>query len=161
AAPDFVHIHGIWTPMLAATAHACFRRGIHYCIAPHGMLDPWCLSQKRLKKAVALALLWKRILNRAAFIHALNRDEAELMAPLGLAAPPELIPNGIFIEEFAIMPAPGTFRAQRPELGADPYILFLSRLHYKKGLDLLAPAFAHLLERLPQARLVVAGPDDG
>src|SRR5690606_37080037 len=76
---DFVHIHGVWTPMLAMAARACAGRGTPYCVAPHGMLDPWCLTQKRAKKMIALALIWKRILNRAAFIHALNRDEAELM----------------------------------------------------------------------------------
>jgi glycosyltransferase involved in cell wall biosynthesis len=158
---NFVHIHGVWTPLLATAAAQCGRRGVPYCVAPHGMLDPWSLKQKRLKKAAALAILWKRLLNRAAFIHALNRDEADLVAPLGLIAPTEVIPNGIFIEEFERLPALGTFRAARPELADDPYVLFLGRLHHKKGLDLLAPAFARTLERLPSARLVVAGPDDG
>jgi len=158
---DFAHLHGLWTSMLATAAGICARRGTPYCIAPHGMLDPWSLSQKRLKKRLALALVWKRMLNGAAFIHALNRDEAELMAPLGLSAPTEVIPNGIFIEEFDQLPPAGSFRVGRPELGDDPYILFLGRLHYKKGLDLLAPAFARALERAPAARLVVAGPDGG
>ena len=158
---DFMHFHGIWMPMLAATAQQCVATGTPYCICTHGMLDHWSLAQKRLKKQVALRLQWKRVLNGAAFIHCGNQYEADLMAPLGIAAPVEIIPNGIFIEEFEDLPAPGTFRAGRPELGDDPYVLFLSRLHHKKGLDLLAPAFARALEAVPQARLVVAGPDDG
>lgn len=158
---DFVHIHGIWTPILAHIARLAARSGLPYCITPHGMLTPWSLSQKPTKKLVALALLWRRIINRASFLQALNRDEAGSMAPLAITAPTVVIPNGIFLDEFADLPAPGTFRADHPELGRDPYVLFLSRLHHGKGLDLLAPAFATLLQTVPDARLVVVGPDYG
>ena len=46
-------------------------------------------------------------------------------------------------------------------LGDEPYVLFLSRLHYKKGLDVLIDAFARTQDRCPTAHLVIAGPDDG
>jgi glycosyltransferase involved in cell wall biosynthesis len=64
---DFLHVHGIWTPILAAAAKAAARAGIPYCITPHGMLDPWSLGRKRLKKQFALALVWRRLVNGAAF----------------------------------------------------------------------------------------------
>lgn len=158
---DFVHIHAIWEPVLATAASVARAAGVPYTVCLHGMLDPWCMSQGTLKKKVALALSVRRMLEGAAFLHLGNRDERELIKPLGLKVGNELIPNGVFIEEFANPPAPGAFRAKRPELGADPYILFLSRLHLKKGLDYLAEAFALVRAKRPDVRLVVAGADDG
>ena len=71
-----------------------------------------------------------------------------------------MVPNGLDTEEFADLPAKGTFRAQHPEIGDRPIILFLGRLNFKKGLDLLAPAFGQVLAAGHDAHLVIAGPDD-
>jgi glycosyltransferase involved in cell wall biosynthesis len=125
------------------------------------MLDTWTLAQSALKKRVALALAVKGLLDRAAFLHVGNVHEREVIKPLKIAAPSEIIPNGAFLEEFASLPARGTFRSAHPELGGDPYVLFLSRLHYKKGLDYLADAFALVAGQRGDVRLVVAGSDDG
>jgi glycosyltransferase involved in cell wall biosynthesis len=80
---------------------------------------------------------------------------------LRLTVPTVVLPNGVFLEELAPLPAPGTFRATHPELGAAPFVLFLARLHSKKGLDVLADAFVELGRWRADVRLVVAGPDDG
>lgn len=161
---DVLHLHGVWDPILPAAAAAARAIGRPYVVMPHGMLDAWSLRQSRLKwlkKKLALTLIYKGMLNRAAFLHTLNRDERDLLTPLKLRSRAEIFPNGIFLDEFANLPALDAFRTARPELGADPYILFLSRLHFKKGLDYLADAFSHVLKQHPTARLVVAGPDDG
>lgn len=158
------HLHGVWDPILRAAASTARALRVPYVVTPHGMLDPWSLGQttaKRLKKRVALAFGYRRMLDGAAFIHALNADEARLLDPLRLRAPREVFPNGIFIEEFDDLPAPGEFRKARPEIGDDPFVLFLSRLHFKKGLDYLVDAFAQIRAKHPALRLVVAGPDDG
>jgi len=158
---DLMHGHSTWAPIVLGCAASARRVGLPYVICPHGMLDPWCLAQNTMKKKLALAVAYRRMLNGASFIHALNRDERDLMAPLGLTPPVEIIPNGIFIEEFESLPEPGAFHERRPELEGAPFILFLSRLHYKKGLDYLADAFARVATALPDVRLVVAGPDGG
>lgn len=158
---DILHFHGVWDPLLKATADIARKRGIPYIVAPHGMLDPWSLSQRRLKKQVALALGYRAMLNDAAFLHLLNRDEADLLRPLKLTAQSEIIPNGVSPQDLAHLPARGEFRSAHPELGTSPFILFLSRLHYKKGLDYLADAFKALVTKHSDVRLVVAGPDDG
>jgi glycosyltransferase involved in cell wall biosynthesis len=158
---QIVHLHGVWDSILKASATVAFRLGIPYVVTPHGMLDPWSLSQKKWKKKLALALGYRAMLNRAAFLHVLNRDEIELLKPLGLTSPMQMIPNGITPDEFLNLPTPGTFRASHPQLGSSPYILFLSRLHYKKGLDILADAFGLLAGKNPGVHLVVAGPDEG
>lgn len=158
---DFVHIHGIWGALPAAAAAMAKKRGIPYCFVPHGMLDPWSLAQRPLKKRLALALTYRRLLNGAAFLHTLNEDERRLMGPLRLRPDALIIPNGVFLEELEPLPSPGTFRRAQPALGQAPFVLFLSRLHHKKGLDVLAQAFAELARRDPDVHLVVAGPDDG
>ena len=158
---DFVHIHGIWGTLLITAARAARRRGVPHCFQPHGMLDPWSLSQKRLKKRIALRLGYRAALAGASFIQTLNVDEQRLMAPLRLGVRTVVVPNGIYVEEIEPMPAPGTFRAAHPRLADRPFVLFLSRLHYKKGLDILADAFALLGRQHQEVSLVVAGPDDG
>ena len=158
---DVAHLHGVWDPILLRVAAEARAVGTPYVVMPHGMLDPWSLSQKPLKKKLAMALLFRRMLNGAMFLHALNRDERDLLAPLGLRIPVELIPNGVFAEDVLDLPPTGTFRAAHPALGDDPYVLFLSRLHFKKGLDYLADAFKRISGNFPRLRLVVAGPDGG
>jgi glycosyltransferase involved in cell wall biosynthesis len=161
---DVVHIHGIWES-IALQAAACARHAHKpYIIAPHGMLSAWALSEKRFKKRVALALGYRAMIANASALHALS--DHERLGMLGAEPGSEhqhaniaVIPNGVFLQDIDPLPAPGTFRAKHPELGSDPYIFFLARLHTVKGLDLLADAFAQLLPEFPKLRLVIAGPD--
>lgn len=158
---DFVHLHSVWTRLCKAAATAADRAAVPYTILLNGMLDPWSLKQKRWKKKLAMLLGYRRMLNRAAFLHTGNEDEVRLIQPLRLRPPCRTIPNGIFVEEITPLPPAGTFYELHPELQGQPFVLFLGRLHYKKGLDYLADAFAIVAAQVPQARLVVAGPDDG
>lgn len=157
---DFVHLHGVWDPILLGASVAARGLGIGTCVTPHGMLDPWSLSQKRLKKRVAMALGYRKMLEGVRFIQMMNPTEHELVAPLGLKSRFEVVPNGIFIEEIEPLPEPGAFRETLRVLGDRPYVLFLSRLHYKKGLDLLAHAYKRVHASFPEVQLVVAGPED-
>ena len=158
---DFVHLHGIWESMLKSGADLAWRGGIPYCFRPAGMLDPWSLQQKRWKKRLALALGLRKTLKRAAFIHALNADEARLIEPLQLGIPSVIIPNGVFLEEVEPLPAAGSFVSAHPGLRGRRFVLFIARLHYKKGLDYLADAFAMVAPQSGDLDLVVAGPDEG
>lgn len=158
---DFLHLHGVWEPVLVRAAGIARRRGTPYCVTPHGMLDPWSLARKRLKKRIALLATHRRMLGGARFLHALNADERALIAPLGLGPPVATIANGVNPAGIDAHAVRGRFRASLPALGARPFILFLSRLHHKKGLDILADAFARLAGRRADVDLVVIGPDQG
>jgi glycosyltransferase involved in cell wall biosynthesis len=73
-------------------------------------------------------------------------------------SPPTLVETlGLDWAEFSNLPPRGTFRTHYPQLGNAPIILFLGRIHYGKGLELLIPALAMMRRR--DAMLVVAGPD--
>lgn len=158
---DVAHLHGVWESHLLHAARRCRARGTPYIVLLNGMLDPWSLAQSRWKKRIALALGWRRMLSEATALHLGNRDEETLIAPLGLKSPGVIVPNGVFLEQVEPLPAKGSFRSKVAGLGEARYVLFLSRLHYKKGLDYLAEAFALAARELPGVHLVVAGPDGG
>lgn len=158
---DVVHLHGVWDVLLLRVASACRELGVPYVVRPAGMLDPWSLGQRWLKKRLALLIGYRRMLDGAAFVHALNADERQFVERLGLHSPVEVIPNGTFVEWMDRPREKGRFRSQHAQLGDKPYVLFLSRLHYKKGLDYLAEAFRLLASRHPDVMLVVAGPEEG
>jgi glycosyltransferase involved in cell wall biosynthesis len=156
---DVVHIHALWETIQHAAARRCQRLGVPYVITPHGMLDPWSLAQGALKKKLYIALRLRRNLNRAAAIHFTTTTERDLvMGPLRLKAPAVVEPNGLDLSEFDSLPPRGTFRARFPQIGQRRAVIFLGRLHHKKGLDLLIPAFARGAPA--DAILVLAGPDD-
>ncbi|MEM6393592.1 MAG: glycosyltransferase [Planctomycetota bacterium] len=170
-AADIVHLHGLWEHHVFHASKAARQTRTPYIITPHGMLDPWSLQQKRLKKKLALALGYRRMLNHAAGLHLLNDDEQRLIEPLKLRTPTFILPNGIFLDEIDSPPpedatpenlTPDDTSEAVPTLPpGTPYILFLSRLHFKKGLDILAEAFVRVAEARPEIHLVVAGPDGG
>lgn len=162
---EFVVIHGVWDRILLAGWAAARRLGVPYCVIPHGMVRPWSLTQSKWKKRAALAVACRRMMNGARFLHALNEEEQAAMRALGLTAPIEVIPNGVFLEQ--VLPAsPGALQSRWPRLAgpdgrARPYVLFLGRLHFSKGLEFLADAFKIVAREHPDVALVVAGPDDG
>ncbi len=158
---DVVHTHSIWNGISRATMKLARRRGVAYAVLVNGMLDPWSLAQGRWKKKLAMMLGMRQLLNDAAFLQAGSLDEKNSLIDLGLRSPIEIIPNGIYPQEFGALPAAGEFAAGHPELAGRPYILFLSRLHYQKGLDFLTAAFALVAKRNSEVQLVVAGPDGG
>lgn len=154
---DIVHIHALWEEIQHRAAVLARRLGVPYVISPHGMLDPWSLGQSRIKKRLYMAMRLRRDLNHAAALSFTTETERQLTEPLNLRPPGVVETLGLNLEEFETLPEPGTFRKRYPALGDRPILLFLSRIHHKKGLDLLVPAFAQVHDR--DAMLVIAGPD--
>src|SRR4051812_35768719 len=84
---EVVHIHGVWEEIQHQAARIAQAQGKPYMFTPHGMLDPWSLSQSRLKKQIYLALRLKRDLDQAAAMHFTDETERDLVAPLKIKAP--------------------------------------------------------------------------
>jgi glycosyltransferase involved in cell wall biosynthesis len=157
---DIVHIHSLYMFHTLAAAATCRRLGIPYIIRPHGTLDPFLERRGTFKKAIYRALVEKRNLDHAAAIHYTSKEEMRLAhGPLGIRSPAVVVPLGVDPAEFADLPDPSVFYRLFPETQGKRVVLFLSRLNFKKGLDVLVAAFAQLSD-LRDTHLVIAGPED-
>lgn len=136
---DIVHIHGIWSPRLHNVAKMCRAAKVPYIIAPRGMLEPWSLKQKWLKKRIARFLYQDKDLKCAAALHATAESEAEQFRKLGFRNPVVISPNGVNL------PKEEGVRGQ--ELGVrsqERRVLFVSRMHPKKGVLELVEAWGRV-----------------
>lgn len=156
---DLVHIHAVFNHACIAAARACRRNNVPYVVRPLGSLDPWSMSQKALRKALFWQLVGKRMLHGAAAVHytALAEQQAT-EASLGLNHG-TVVPLGVdsLIED----PAKDSQSLSSEMSGVEghPYVLVLSRLHPKKGLEVLLDAFLFLIRKkeFGSWRLVLAG----
>ena len=137
--PDIVHLHGLWNFDLHRTAVVCRRWGIPYVVAPRGMLEPWSLRQKWLKKRVARFLYQDRDLRRAAALHATAESEAEQFRRLGFRNRVIVSPNGVNVPSRPI--SSDVSRLSSPGEPISRRVLFVSRMHPKKGVLELVEAW--------------------
>jgi glycosyltransferase involved in cell wall biosynthesis len=155
---DVLQIHGLWTGHSSATMDFAAKFRKPTIVSAHGMLDGWALQHKKWKKVPYSFLIERRKLSRATCLRALTRVEAENYRSFGLKLPVAVIPNGMSAPTDA---SPYEFFSQYPQLEGKKILLFLGRLHKKKGVDLLVNAWSMISKSLPDAHLVIAGPDDG
>ena len=156
AEADGVHIHGLWEASTAMASLTSRSLGKPYIVSAHGMLEPWALANKRLKKWLYATLIERRVIANASCLHALTRAEAGQYRAFGATCPIAVIPNAVDVPANLSSEA---FLASQPSLRGKRLILFLGRLHPKKGLDLLAGAWPEIAKAHPDAHLVLAGPD--
>ena len=154
---ELVHLHGLWLYASIAAAGWARRLRRPLVVSPHGMLEPWALNHSAWKKALAMTLFERRNLQGASCIHALNAAEAAAVRRLRLTAPVAVIPNGVDLPD-SLGPC------DRPSfLAGDDrrVLLFLGRLHPKKGVLETLAAWSDLRTQAPQITrdwtLVVAG----
>jgi glycosyltransferase involved in cell wall biosynthesis len=155
---DLVHTNTVFAPLILLTHWICKLRRIPYIMTPHGMLEPWALSYKAWKKRLYYTLFEKSALQQASAIQGTATCEAKNINYLGFNQT-IFVSNGIHRQEFEKLPDPEIFYQQYPTTINKTLILFLGRIDPKKGLDLLAPAFAKVHQKFPHTHLVVAGPD--
>jgi glycosyltransferase involved in cell wall biosynthesis len=155
---DVVHIHAVFSHACLAAASACSKRDVPYIVRPLGTLDPWSMKQKRVRKMLFWHSGVKRMLEGAAVIHYTAQLEQQLVeSSLGLKGG-VVIPLGVETAPSSIPTEKNGFHT-RYALGDDPYVLVLSRLHPKKGIELLLKAFLPLVRKPEFAhwKLVLAG----
>jgi poly(glycerol-phosphate) alpha-glucosyltransferase len=160
AKPDLVHVHGIWTFPTVAARQWARRHSRPYLVTIHGMLEPWALKNARWKKAVAGALFENAALQRANCLHVNTEAELRSIRAYGLRNPVCVIPNGVDLPDESIN-APASWAGM---IDSDAKVLlYLGRLHPKKGLPQLLSAWAAVRRSAPaQAgkwHLAIAGWD--
>jgi glycosyltransferase involved in cell wall biosynthesis len=158
---DVLHLHGAWTPSNLQFAAIARAHNVAYVISPHGMLDDWTIAQGLWKKKLFLALGGRRWLERAGAVHCTAAAELEQSSKWFPRGRGVVVPLFLDIDQYTDLPGPELAHAAWPELAADePTVLFLSRLHVKKGIELLLDAIELLAQRSTPARLLIAGAGD-
>ena len=159
--PDLLHLHGLFTwPSQVASGWGA-RTGRPVLVSPHGMLQSWALANSAWKKRLFRFLVEDRNLSRARCLHALCEDEALSLRRLGLTNPVAVVPNGVALDEVPATPDRSALVRAHPELAGRRILLFLGRIHPKKGIPLLLDAWGRLRDEgaLGGWLLLVVGPD--
>jgi glycosyltransferase involved in cell wall biosynthesis len=156
---DIIHNHGLWQDVSRIGFSWQRRTERPHIVSPRGMLDPWALANSGWKKKLAGAVFENRHLREATCLHALCEAEARSMRAYGLRNPIAVVPNGVALPAqrgvqcsvFSVQPA--------KEVRT---LLFLGRLHPKKGLPEAVRAWAEVAKGTDVGwRLVIAGWDQG
>ncbi len=158
---DVLHLHSLYLFHDWVGGDLARKHGVPYIVRPHGLLDPYIWRRSRLRKKVMELAFQDRVLRNASAIHYTSDVERDISAPHAGPAPAKVVPLGVRLDEVETLPSPEHFHRLFPETAGKRIVLFLSRLHDKKGLDLLVPAFAEAKKTVPDLHLVLAGPDDG
>lgn len=146
--PDVFHTNCCWLPLSARTAMWAKEAGYKVVYTPHGMLEPWIMQRHYwTKKLPALLLFQRKGIQIADVVHATAESEKENLIRLGWNQRIEVIPNCVQVEKIDMKES----WERRKE------ILFLSRVHIKKGINFLIEAVAALKDELKGYRVIIAG----
>ena len=146
--PDVVHVNCCWTPDCAAIQRLAQRQGYKVVLTPHGMLEPWIVKRHYYtRKLPALWLYQKAAVVKADCLQATAESEREHLLQLGYNDNIEVVRLGMDAERIEMK---RSWKKTRQ-------ILFLSRVHVKKGINYLIEAAAELKKELQGYKILVAG----
>ncbi|WP_404653473.1 glycosyltransferase [Bradyrhizobium sp. USDA 336] len=161
---DVIIVSGLWNYCAFACRKVLPRAGVPYFVFTHGMLDPWfrrAYPLKHLVKQLSWLVSEGPLLRHARGV--IFTSEEERRSARGAFWPYRI---NEFVVGYGTNDPTGdaaaqsrAFRSTLPELADRPFMLFLSRIHPKKGCDILIEAFAKLATHDPELQLVMAGPD--
>ncbi len=153
---QIVHNHGLWMFPNHYAATAARAAGVRLVFSPRGMLEPWALARNAARKDMVWRLWQRADLAQAALLHATSSSEAQTLRSLGFSQPIAMIPNGVELPATTAPPRE-ILESIYPELRGKCWLLFLSRLHPKKGVIELLNAWRDL-GGFTDWHLVLAGP---
>ena len=150
---NIVHDHGIWLPFHRNVSKLCQQYQVPLVISPRGMLEPWSLRHKRIKKKLAWWLYQKKCLQSADALHATAAAEANQLINLGFEKSIIIHPNGVDVPIAKSEADLGSVQEQKAKTA-----LFIGRIHPKKGLSLLIEAWRQVGPENWRVRII--GPDE-
>lgn len=149
--PNLVHINCCWMPLCSLTQKWAQELGFKVVLTPHGMLEPWIISRNYYtKKLPALILYQRSAISNADYIHATAYTEKENILKLNINNKVEVIANGIDVDCIKL----------KENWDKKKNILFLSRIHVKKGIEFLIQAISILKEEMSDYVINIVGEGD-
>ncbi|MGP1666720.1 MAG: glycosyltransferase, partial [Rhodanobacter sp.] len=147
---EVIHNHGMWQMNAVYPGWVTKDRNVKLVVSPRGAFSTWAMTHGSLLKKAFWPLLQRPALTHASCFHATADAEFEDIRRLGFTQPVAIIPNGVDVPELF---------EKRPQRIRT--LLFLGRLHPVKGIDILLNAWAAVMYRFPEWRLLVVGTDTG
>jgi glycosyltransferase involved in cell wall biosynthesis len=147
---EIIHNHSLWMMPNVYPGNAVLDSRCRLIVSPHGTLSEWALGHSALQKTIFWHVLQAPALRAATCFHATAESEYEDIRRLGFRQPVCIIPNGIDVPP--LEKTPSSDRRQ---------LLFLGRIHPKKGVDILLHAWQIVERQFPDWDLHIVGPDNG
>ncbi|MCH4147441.1 MAG: glycosyltransferase [Prevotella sp.] len=146
--PDVIHVNCCWMPGCAYVQKWAQSLGYKVVLTPHGMLEPWIIKRHYWNKKIpALLLYQKKTVAKADIINATAETEKANILKLGYNDKVVVIPNGIDVDNIVM----------KNKWTKQKKILFLSRIHEKKGLEILIESVERLKNQMKDYKIIVAG----
>jgi len=158
---EIASIRSSWTYIGPVASKECRRKRVPYIAYPEGTFDKWALQRGRFKKWLFWNIWDRKYFQSANAVVGLTKYEVESIRSMGLSTRTEHIPNGIDIENYTRPVNRNIIDEQFTQLKSNRFVLFLGRLHPIKGLVQLVLAWSKIYKKIPDCKLVIAGPDDG
>lgn len=156
-----ISFHVPWLLSNYQLARMATRCGIPYVVTPHGSLDVWSMEQKPLKKKIFWKLFGYAHYKEAKYIHFTAASERDQALPYADETEAMIIPCLFDTQPYLKLPDKELALEKFPALSqTKPNLLFLSRLHPKKGVDILIEAANILQNNNVDFNIIVAGPED-
>ncbi len=149
-AVDLIHNHGLWMLPNIYPGWVAKRYGVPLMVSPRGTLSEWAMQNGSTIKRVFWPLVQKPVLVAVTCFHATAESEYADIRRMSFRQPVAVIPNGIDIPDLVLKP-----------LNESRTLLFLGRIHPKKGIDMLLRAWQAVMVRFPDWNLRIVGPDNG
>ena len=145
---DVLHVHGLWRMSTVYPAALARAAGAAFVAAPHGSLAPWALRFRATAKRLFWPALQRPALQRVTCWHAASETEYDDIRRLGFRQPVAIVPYGVRLPPL-----------RRPADNGARTLLFLGRIHPKKGVATLIDAWRRVQDRFPRWRIAIAGSD--
>ena len=158
---DIIHITSFWNYPGIPAAKEATKAGIPYVVSTRGTFVPTAINSKKLKKWVYLKLFDQYVLKNAKAYHYTTLLERKKMRSFKIQKPNFLIPNGFDLNEFNDIPNRLESRRNLGLREDNLAVSFLGRLNWVKAIDVLIKGFARVAKNIPEAMLILAGPDGG
>ena len=149
--PDVFHTNCCWMPISALSAKWAKKAGYKVVYTPHGMLEPYAIARHYwTKKLPAILLFQRKGIQVADRIHATADTEKNNLIKLGWNKSIAVIANCVKIDEIEMK---SSWKRRKK-------VLFLSRVHPKKGIDILIKAVAQMKKEFIGYTFTIAGPGE-
>ena len=149
--PDVFHTNGCWSPLSALTLIWAHKIGIKTVLTPHGMLDPYAFHNNYwTRKLPAILLYQRKAVKLADALHTTAVIEKNNLQKLRWNNNLVLIPNCVRIDSIKM----------KTSWTKSNKIVFISRIHHKKGIHFLVEAAAQIKEELMKYEIIIAGPKE-